>query len=102
MLRPGGAAVVSNIHHLSLPLGGVVQMLSSTGQGIRLAASPFMPTDYTNAALGAGFEIRSCAEVGWPDLPAGHVGTPALDGAGGCQAVGQHRRGSPSLSISNI
>jgi len=94
-------------------------MLSSTGQGIRLPASPFMPTDYINAALGAGFEIRSCAEVGWQDLPAGpggptaqawcpeaaraaYVGTPALDGAGGCQAVGQHRRGSPSLSISNI
>jgi len=38
-------------------------MLSSTGQGIRLPASPFMPTDYINAALGAGFEIRSCAEV---------------------------------------
>jgi len=39
------------------------EMLSSTGQGIRLPASPFMPTDYINAALGAGFEIRSCAEV---------------------------------------
>jgi len=56
-------------------------MLSSTGQGIRLPASPFMPTDYINAALGAGFEIRSCAEVGWQDLPAGPGGPRLKPGA---------------------
>jgi ubiquinone/menaquinone biosynthesis C-methylase UbiE len=31
VLRPGGAAVLSNTHHLSLPLGGVVQTLTSVG-----------------------------------------------------------------------
>ncbi len=77
VLRPGGAAVVSNIHHLSLPLGGVVQMLSASGRRIRLPASQFLPTDYVNAALAAGFEIRSCAEVGWPDLADGHGGPTA-------------------------
>ena len=29
------------------------------------------------AALRAGFEIQSCAEVGWPDLPGGHGGSTA-------------------------
>jgi SAM-dependent methyltransferase len=77
VLRPGGGAVLSNIHHLSLPLGGVVQMLTSTGKPIQLPASRFLPSDYLNAALRAGFEIRSCAEVGWPDLPGGHGGPTA-------------------------
>ena len=77
VLRPGGAALLSNIHHLSLPLGGVVQMVTSTGRPIRLPASLFLPTDYITAARGAGFELRSCAEVGWPDLEPGHGGPTA-------------------------
>jgi SAM-dependent methyltransferase len=75
--RPGGAAVISNIHHLSLPLGGAIQMCSATGQPIRLPASLFLPTDYITAALAAGFEIRTCAEVRWSDLSAGHGGPTA-------------------------
>ena len=77
VLRTGGAAVISNIHHLSLPLGGVIQMQAATGRPIRLPASMFLPTDYITAALSAGFDIRSCAEVGWPDLPTGHGGSTA-------------------------
>jgi SAM-dependent methyltransferase len=77
VLRPGGGAVLSNIHHLSLPLGGVVQMLTADGTPIQLPASLFLPTDYINAALRVGFEIRSCAEVGWPDLAGGHGGPTA-------------------------
>jgi SAM-dependent methyltransferase len=74
VLRLGGGAVLSNIHHLSLPLGGAVQTLTSTGKSIQLPASLFLPTDYINAALRAGFEIRSCAEVAWPDLVDSHGG----------------------------
>jgi SAM-dependent methyltransferase len=77
VLRPGGAVVISNIHHLSVPLGGVVHVQSPTGQRLRLPASLFLPTDYITAALAAGFDIRSCAEIGWPDLPAGHGGPTA-------------------------
>ena len=77
VLRPGGHAVLSNIHHLSLPLGGVVQMLAPSGQAIQLPASLFLPTDYINAALRAGFTIQSCAEVGWPELASGHGGPTA-------------------------
>ena len=54
VLRPGGHAVLSNIHHLSLPLGGVVEMLTPSGRAIRLPASLFLPTDYISAALRAG------------------------------------------------
>jgi len=77
VLRPGGAVVISNIHHLSLALGGVIQMQAANGRPIRLPASLFLPTDYITAALSAGFSIRSCAEVPWPDLPAGHGGPTA-------------------------
>ena len=77
VLRPGGHAVLSNIHHLSLPLGGVVELLTPSGRAIRLPASLFLPTDYISAALRAGFTIRSCAEVGWPELATGHGGPTA-------------------------
>ena len=77
VLRPGGHAVLSNIHHLSLPLGGVTQMFTPSGRAIRLPASLFLPTDYITAALRAGFTIDSCAEVGWPDLLSGHGGPTA-------------------------
>jgi SAM-dependent methyltransferase len=53
VLRPGGHAVLSNIHHLSLPLGGVIEMLTPARRAIRLPASLFLPTDYINAALRA-------------------------------------------------
>jgi SAM-dependent methyltransferase len=77
VLRPGGHAVLSNIHHLSLPLGGVIETLTPSGRAIRLPASLFLPTDYISAALCAGFAITSCAEVGWPDLASGHGGPTA-------------------------
>jgi SAM-dependent methyltransferase len=39
VLRSGGQTVVSNIHHLSLPLGGVVEMQLPSGRLVRLPAS---------------------------------------------------------------
>jgi SAM-dependent methyltransferase len=77
VVRPGGHALLSNIHHLSLPLGGVVEMKTPDGRALRLPATRFLPTDYVNAGLKAGFTIQSCAEVGWPDLEAGHGGPTA-------------------------
>jgi SAM-dependent methyltransferase len=76
VLRPGGRAVLSNIHHLALPLGGVVELVIGSGRAVRLPTSLFLPTDYINAALRAGFAIQSCAEVAWPDTE-GHGGPTA-------------------------
>jgi SAM-dependent methyltransferase len=77
LLRPGGHALLSDIHHLSVPLGGAVEVRTPSGRALRLPASRFLPTDYVNAALRAGFAIESCAEVGWPELEAGHGGPTA-------------------------
>ena len=36
VLRPGGHAVISNIHHLSMPLGGTIEMVLTDGRRVRL------------------------------------------------------------------
>ena len=77
VLREGGAAVISNIHHLALMLGGVTQFRTPSGRPIRLPASVFLPSDYINAAVRSGFKIHSCAEVPWPEIEGGHGGSTA-------------------------
>jgi SAM-dependent methyltransferase len=77
VLRRRGQAVVSNIHWLSLMLGGITQLRTPSGRSIRLPASPFALADYINAAARSGFIIRSCAEVPWSDIPGGHGGATA-------------------------
>lgn len=77
VLRPGGHAVISDIHHLSLPLGGIVQLLDDSGRQVRITTHVYFPTDYLSAALYAGLSVRACAEVPWPDLEAGHGGPTA-------------------------
>jgi SAM-dependent methyltransferase len=77
VLRPGGRAVISNIHYQSLPLGGTIEMQLPDGRLVRLPASLFRPSDYVNAAVGAGFRIRACAEVDWPDHGGPHGGPTA-------------------------
>jgi len=77
VLRPGGHALLSDIHHLAVQLGGAVGVRTPSGRALRLPASRFLPTDYVSAGLRAGFAIESCAEVGWPELEAGHGGPTA-------------------------
>lgn len=77
VLRPGGVAIVSNIHHLSQPLGGSVEMVLPNGRLVRLPLSLFLPSDYINAAVKAGFDIRVCTEVCWPDAGQQHGGPTA-------------------------
>jgi hypothetical protein len=77
VLHPGGHAVISNIHHLSLPLGGTIEMVLPDGRPVRLPAAGFLPADYINAALKAGFQIQACAELPWPDHGAQHGGPTA-------------------------
>lgn len=74
MLRPGGAAVISNIHYLALLLNGVPMIQTSSGATIHAPATTFLASDYINASIRCGFEFRSCAEPGWPDLQGAHGG----------------------------
>ena len=94
VLRPGGCALVSDMHHLSLPLGGIVRQHLADGRTVRLRTYQRLPTDYISAGLAAGLSLVDGAEVPWPDLPDGggptaqrwcpdaaraaYVGTPAL------------------------
>jgi SAM-dependent methyltransferase len=73
VLRPGGHLVVSDIHVMSLYLGGVASVTEPDGRVRLLPASRFLASDYLSAALAAGLVPRSCAEPRWPPS----------DGAGG-------------------
>jgi SAM-dependent methyltransferase len=73
VLRPGGHLVVSDIHVMSLYLGGVASVTEPGGRVCLLPASRFLASDYLSAALAAGLTPRSCAEPRWPPS----------DGAGG-------------------
>jgi ubiquinone/menaquinone biosynthesis C-methylase UbiE len=74
VLHSGGTAIISNIHYLAMLLNGVPKVRTPSGATIHAPASPFLVSDYTNAAIRSGFEIRSCAEPTWPDLDGGHGG----------------------------
>jgi SAM-dependent methyltransferase len=73
VLRPGGHLVLSDIHVMSLYLGGVAHVSEPGGPPLLLPASRFLASDYLSAALAAGLVARSCAEPRWP----------ASDAAGG-------------------
>jgi SAM-dependent methyltransferase len=65
VLRPGGQLVLSDIHWLSLYLGGVSHAQDEEGNWGAMPASRFLPSDYVNAALAVGFEILGCWEPRW-------------------------------------
>ena len=65
VLRPGGQLVLSDIHWVSLYLGGVSQAQDEDGNWGVMPASRFLASDYVNAAVGAGFEILGCWEPRW-------------------------------------
>jgi hypothetical protein len=66
VLRPGGHLVTSDIHYLSLYLGGVPVLAGPNGRLGRLPAHRHLPSDYLTAALACGLEPRSCVEPAWP------------------------------------
>jgi len=74
VLRPGGRLITSDIHYLSLYLGGVADVLYGDGRVGRMAASRFLPSDYLRAGLEVGYTPASCQEIPWPDLAEGHGG----------------------------
>ena len=73
VLRPGGQLVLSDIHWVSLYLGGVSHAQDEHGTWGAMPASRFLASDYVNAARAVGFEILGCWEPRW--------GT--IDGEGG-------------------
>ncbi|MFG3577326.1 class I SAM-dependent methyltransferase [Micromonospora chersina] len=66
VLRPGGHLVVSDIHLLSLYLGGVAHAAGPDGRVGMLPAYRRGAAAYLGSALPAGFRVRGCAEPGWP------------------------------------
>ena len=66
VLRPGGHLVISDIHVVSLYLGGVPVQSGADGRAGMLPASRFLASDYLAAALPLGLQVRDCAEPGWP------------------------------------
>lgn len=76
VLRPGGNAVVSDIHWLSLYVGGRLLVPAVAGGVDAVPAGRFRPSDYANAAVRAGLTIREMRELPWGRRP-GHGGPDA-------------------------
>jgi SAM-dependent methyltransferase len=72
--RRGGHVVLSDIHPLSLYLGGVPRVTTPDGELRAMPAGRFLACDYIEAILEAGLEIVSCHEPRWGELPGGHGG----------------------------
>jgi len=66
VLRPGGHLVVSDIHVISLYLGGVPAVSEPAGRTGLLPASRYLASDYLDAAIPLGLQVRRCAEPRWP------------------------------------
>jgi SAM-dependent methyltransferase len=73
VVRPGGHIVLSDIHVVSLYLGGVAGVDTADGHAM-MPAHRRWASDYLTAALGAGLEVVSCAEPRWLPRPAGDAG----------------------------
>lgn len=75
VLRPGGRAVVSDVHPFVVLLGWQAQFSAGTGRAfVRLHAH--LPSAYFRAASRAGLVVRSCDEA---RLTEESVATPAAD-----------------------
>ena len=66
VVQAGGTIVTSDIHVLSLYLGGVAY-----ADGRRMPASRYFASDYVRAALRAGVEIETCLEPRWGTIEGG-------------------------------
>jgi ubiquinone/menaquinone biosynthesis C-methylase UbiE len=60
VVRPGGTIITSDIHFMSLYLGGV-----SSVNGKRLPATRYLASDYVRAARAAKLEVLTCHEPRW-------------------------------------
>jgi SAM-dependent methyltransferase len=75
VMRPGGTLVTSDMHVISVYLGGVPVQRDRDGNVGVVPVNRFHAGDYVTAALHAGFEVTACAEPRWPEhMPAGGPG----------------------------
>jgi SAM-dependent methyltransferase len=58
--QPGGTIITSDIHFLSLYLGGVAQ-----ADGRRMPATRYLASDYIRAARRSGLDVVDCHEPRW-------------------------------------
>jgi SAM-dependent methyltransferase len=65
VLRPGGHLVLSDIHVMSLYLGGVATAAGPDGRHALLPASRWFASDYLTAALPLGLRVRAMHEPRW-------------------------------------
>jgi SAM-dependent methyltransferase len=84
VLRSGGHLVISDIHAVSLYLGGVASIRRPDGRLGLLPATRYLPSDYLRAALPLGLQVRDCQEPRWPgSRPGGWAGGAAMVPGGG-------------------
>ncbi|GLZ77270.1 hypothetical protein Afil01_20770 [Actinorhabdospora filicis] len=76
VLKPGGHLVTSDVHVLSLYLGGVAGARDAGGEYGLMPASRWFASDYLAAAKAAGLSFLDHAEPRWGDSP-DHGGPPA-------------------------
>jgi SAM-dependent methyltransferase len=76
VLRPGGHLVISDVHQELVSLGSVPRMRSATGAPALLPAYRHRASDYLNAALPVGLQVRRCEE---PRMAVGDDGTGMAD-----------------------
>lgn len=96
VLRPGGQAILSDIHWLSLYLGGVAAVAGPDGPRA-MPATRFLPSDYLTATLAAGLTVVSCREPRWGASPGGHGGPDA--GRNCPEAARAAYRDTPALIV---
>jgi SAM-dependent methyltransferase len=63
VLRPGGHAVLSDVHHQLVLLGSVAHATGPNGEPGLAPTFRHSTGDFVRAALAAGLEIRGCAEL---------------------------------------
>ncbi|MDP4500421.1 class I SAM-dependent DNA methyltransferase [Nonomuraea turcica] len=95
--RPGGHIVLSDIHVLSLYLGGVAKVGGQDGGVRAMPASRFLASDYIAAIHEAGLEIEACHEPRWGEVPGGHGGPLAQQWCPEAAAAAYHD--TPALII---
>src|SRR5262249_52038717 len=65
VVAPGGHIITSDIHVLSLYLGGVAGVQGEDGSIRAMPAARYLGSDYINAARRAGLHIDACFEPRW-------------------------------------
>jgi len=79
VLRPGGHAVLSDVHHELTLRGSVPQAPGPNGEPGLVASYRHTPGDYLRAALAVGLQVRRCEEPRPPGKAAPPAPPPEVD-----------------------